>query len=239
MIIVKVPAVNGFGRTDGCEKAPNFIEKYFNKKFQEIKVDNSNIRKAQNTIFNKAKQFFSKRDRIIFIGGDHSISFPLTRVFFRKNKDSCLVVLDSHADFMPSMKEPSHEEWISALIKEHKIPIFLIGVKQIFNQEKKEIAKGNVRIIKFNKFLKSNFIQEIKKFPIVYLSLDLDVFPKNVFDAVAYPQERGLKLNQVCKIIKQIKPIVIDIVEYNPTKDKNKKNLKIIKEIIKCAALSQ
>jgi arginase family enzyme len=239
MIIVKVPAINGFGRTNGCEKAPDFIEKYFNKKFQGIKIDNSNIKETQETIFNQAKQFFSKKDRIIFIGGDHSISFPLTRAFFRKNKNSCLIVLDSHADFMPSMKEPSHEEWISALIREYNIPVFLVGAKQIFNQEKKEIAKGNIKIIKFNEFLKSNFIKEIIKFKNVYLSLDLDVFPKDIFDAVAYPQKRGLKLNQVSKIIKQIKPITTDIVEYNPNKDKNKKNLNVIREIIRCAASLQ
>jgi len=234
MLIVKVPAINGFGRTNGCEKAPGLIERRFKGKFLEIKVNNLNIKESQEKILNEARKFFLKNKRILFLGGDHSISFPLVRAFSQKNS-GCLVVLDSHADSMPSMKEPSHEEWLSAFLKFKNIPVFLIGTKQIFQKEKKELTDQKVSIIPFNRVGNiDNVIKKINQHKKVYFSLDLDVFSSDVFNAVAYPQKRGLNLKQVLKLIKKIKPYAMDIVEFNPKKDKNDKNVKILKEIIKC-----
>lgn len=116
-----------------------------------------------------------------------------------------------------------------------KIKITAISPKQVFKKEEEELGKGKTTVVRFSEFKNKSFLKDIQKFQNIYLSIDLDVFSEKTFDAVAYPQKKGLNLLEVLEFIKTINPKVLDIVEYNPNKDKNKKNLNVIKEIIKCA----
>ena len=137
MFIVKVPGINGLGKTNGCEKAGNLIladlnEIYSNERnvpidvkildLEEIHLDNSNLVEASKLIYENALKTFKTKPKTIFIGGDHSISYPLTKAFFEdcksSNKEPCLIVFDAHPDCMKPMKEPTHEEWLRALIED-------------------------------------------------------------------------------------------------------------------------
>ena len=115
MKLVKIGFINGLGRTRGCEKAPNAIikalkdiwskEQDSEKKFdvEEIKVDNSNIEKSMKKIIKESAEHFSEKEKAIFVGGDHSVSFALVNSFKFVYRNSGLVVLDAHADCMKPM----------------------------------------------------------------------------------------------------------------------------------------
>ena len=95
MLIVKVPFINGLGKTKGCEKAPDILA----KNAEEIKVDNDNANQSLKEIYSKAVQILKKGERFLFIGGDHSISYPLAKAFSKvSRKKKCLIVFDAHAD---------------------------------------------------------------------------------------------------------------------------------------------
>ena len=79
------------------------------------------VREPQKLIYKNAKEIFLEQDKALFLGGDHSISYSLVKAFKDVNGiDSFLVVFDAHADCMDSrgMKEPTHEEWLRALIEQ-------------------------------------------------------------------------------------------------------------------------
>jgi arginase family enzyme len=236
MIIVKIPGINGLNRTKGCELTPDVLEKKYNRKFLSIILDNSNIENSQKNIFQESKKLFNRSTKYLFIGGDHSISFPISKSFFSKYKNSCLVCFDSHGDAMPSLKEPTHEEWLGALLNYKPIPVFLIGVKQLFEQEKHILNKKKVNITYFKDFSKqeNSLINQISRFKEVYISLDLDVFSNKDFKSLAYPQKRGLNLDRIIKFIKKINPRAIDIVEFNIKKDKKNKEINKLLKIVKC-----
>jgi len=131
MYIVKVPGINGLGKTKGCEKAPNVVlealkEIHSNENgkpidsrlldLEEIHLENSNLELTNNLIYKNSFKMFETQPRTVFVGGDHSISYSLTRGFFDScqnlGKEPCLIVFDAHADCMIPMKEPTHEEWL-------------------------------------------------------------------------------------------------------------------------------
>ena len=71
MFIVKVPGINGLGRTKGCEKAGNAVldsikDIYSNEQgkpidvklldLEEIHLDNSNLEKANELIYKNSKE---------------------------------------------------------------------------------------------------------------------------------------------------------------------------------------
>ena len=136
MYIVKVPGINGLNKTQGCEKAGNAIldslkEIYSNEQgipidvrlldLEEIHLDNLDIEKSQELIYKNSLKIFEVQPRTIFLGGDHSVSYPIGKAFvdYSKNsgKEPCLIIFDAHADCMQPMNEPTHEEWLRALIE--------------------------------------------------------------------------------------------------------------------------
>lgn len=129
MHIVKVPGINGLGKTDGCEKAGNAILKCLKEEIysseagkpidfdllnlEESHVDNLNVEAAQKLIYKNCLEMFENNSKTIFIGGDHSISYSIGKAFLdncrREGKESCLIVFDSHADCMKPMGVESED----------------------------------------------------------------------------------------------------------------------------------
>src|SRR3989344_5025267 len=96
VFIVKVPGINGLGKTNGCENAGNSIleslkEIHSNEQgipidvklldLEEIHLDNSNLEFSNNLIYENSLEMFETKPKIIFLGGDHSISFSMTKAF--------------------------------------------------------------------------------------------------------------------------------------------------------------
>ena len=86
-MIVKTP-FRGLDRTEGAEEAPDKIldalkeiwlneqgkKPYFNT--ESINIVKNNVDENLATIENSAEEFLKKaNDRVIFLGGDHSISY--------------------------------------------------------------------------------------------------------------------------------------------------------------------
>jgi len=71
----------------------------------------------------------------------------------------------------------------------------------------------------------------------VYLSIDIDVIDPKYAPAVNYPEPNGLTKNKFFKLIKSInknqQPIITDIVEIVPSKDKRNKTIKLARKLIK------
>ena len=98
MILVKIPFLNGLGKTYGCEKAPEEIIKALEEIFssesgkkidfsvQDINIDSSNIEDSSKKIQGESRKFFEKDEKVVFIGGDHSLSYSLAREFSKKNR---------------------------------------------------------------------------------------------------------------------------------------------------------
>ena len=131
MFIVKVPGINGLGKTKGCERTGNAILEYLKEihsneegkiidssllDLEEIHLDNTNLELTNRLIYENSLETFEAKPQTVFLGGDHSISYSIGKAFLdycrKERKKPCLIVFDSHADCMPPMKEPTHEEWL-------------------------------------------------------------------------------------------------------------------------------
>src|SRR3990167_7124698 len=103
MLVVKVPGVNGLGKTEGCEKAGNAVleslkEIYSNESgkpidvrlldLEEIHLDNSDSKRKNQLIYENALETFETKPKTVFLGGDHSVSFSLCRAFLNHCKNS-------------------------------------------------------------------------------------------------------------------------------------------------------
>ncbi len=143
------------------------------------------------------------------------------------SEKSFLIVFDAHADCMKPMKEPTHEEWLRAVIEKGFNPenIILIGARKIEEQEKKFLKQIKIKCFsEINDFeVVADYITERANGKEVYISIDIDVLDSSFAPGVNYPEPLGLSAKEffyLLKIIFKI-PIIkaIDVVEIVPEID--------------------
>ena len=235
MFIVKVPGINGLGKTRGCEKAGNAVLEslkgiYSNEQgkpidvglldLEEIHLDNSNLEKANNLIAKNAIEVFETKVKTLFLGGDHSITYSLGKTFLEYckslEKEPCLIIFDAHPDCMLSVnsKIPTHEEWLRALI-EQGFPaenILLVGVRNSDPYEIEFLSRSRIRVVGMNQLLEDlrdtcDVIMEFSNQKELYLSLDIDVIDPAFAPATGYAEPGGLTSRQFLYLIQRLNKI--------------------------------
>jgi len=256
MKLAKVPLINGLGKTIGCEKTPDLIienlkeiysneqEKFIDVNLMDIesfKVNNEDIEDSLNDLYDFAFKIFKSSHKSFFIGGDHSISYPLVRAFFDycqsmedgKIKEPCLIVFDAHPDLMPVAfdKAPSHEEWLRKLI-EDGFPvenIILVGLRNSDKEELSFISKSKLKKISINSFLEDinevcDSLMEFASKKELYVSIDIDVVDPGFAPGTGYLEPGGFSSRELIYLLQRINKMkslrAIDLVEINAEKDK-------------------
>ena len=261
MQIIKVPGINGLGKTKGCEKAGNEIlaslkEIYSNEQgkpidvklldLEEIHLDNDNLDLTNKLIYENSLKSLDK-DRVIFLGGDHSISYSIGKAFLKycgdNEKEPCLIVFDSHPDCMPANKNPTHEEWLRALIEAgfSSKNILLVGLRNSDSEEIRYIAEKKIRTINLDSIIVDiedicDTIMEFSNSKQLYLSLDVDVVDPAFAPGTGYREPGGLTSREMIYLVKRLNKVkglkAIDIVETNPSLDKDGMTVKLGAKIL-------
>jgi len=257
VFIVKVPMINGLGKTKGCERAGNAIleslkEIHSNEQgnvidsslldLEEIHLDNNNLELSNKLIYENSLKIFETKPRVVFLGGDHSISYSTTKALLdnciSENKHPCLIVFDSHADCMTPMKEPTHEEWLRKLIEEGfpKENVLIVGLRNVCKDEIKFLKENKIKTLSIANLTEDlqemcDTIMEFSNGKELYVSIDIDVIDPVFAPATGYPEVGGLSSRQFIYLIQRIKKIktlrAVDLVEINEKKDEKNGNITV------------
>ena len=239
--IIKVPGINGLSNTKGTRNSGNAIIKQINTiinskgktinkqdfDIEEIHVDNNNLKQQQQLIYENSLKAYEENNKTIFLGGDHSISYSTIKAFFDYNsqqkKQSFIIIFDAHVDLMKPMQEPSHEEWLRAIIEKYSSKnILLVGARKIDKKEKTFFGKNKIRIISIEQFTAdiqdtTEFIMESSQGRPLYISIDIDVIDPHSAPATHFREDHGLTSQQMLYIVKKLALMrnlkAIDIVE--------------------------
>jgi len=232
MFIVKVPGINGLGKTKGCERAGNAIiaelkNIYTNEQgkiiepekldLEEIHLDNSNLELTNKLIYKNSFKAFETKIKTVFLGGDHSISYSLTHAFFdycdNCGKKPFLIVFDAHPDCMKPIdkKFPTHEEWLRGLI-EDGFPsenILLVGIRNSDAQELSFLRESKIRVISMNQLLENlndscEIIMEFAVNQELYVSIDIDFIDPAFAPSTGYLEPGGLSSREFIYLIQRI-----------------------------------
>ena len=254
MEIVRVRLINSMGKTNGCEDAPVEILKSLKDikssesgklieldklRFEEIHVDLNNLEEAEHLIFENSKEVFEKNFKAFFIGGDHSISYPIVRAFEKVEKNPLLIVFDAHADCNEPGKEPTHEEWLRALIEQgfDSSKIILISARNLYGEEIEFLKENKVTLISMD-VLQEDLegvcdlvMERARGSGGFYISIDIDcVDPANA-PGTGYLEPGGMSSRELIYFIKRLALLDnfrgADIVEINPSKDINGMTVKL------------
>lgn len=271
MFIVKVPGINGLGKTKGCERSGNAMLKILKEEIysseagksieygkldlEEIHLDNENLNLTNKLIYENSLETYETKPKSIFLGGDHSISFSLTKAFLdyckKENKEPCLIVFDSRPNCEDVLNKsfPINLSWIRGLV-EAGFPaenILLVGIRNFLKEEMDFIKEKKIKKLSINEILLDienacDTIMEFANGKELYVSLDIGVADSVFAPATGYPEVGGLTSRQLIYLVQRINKIknlkAIDLVEINCEKDKKFDNLttklgaKILGELI-------
>ena len=176
--------------------------------------------------------------KTVFLGGDHSISFPLLRAHAKKYDNIILLHLDAHADLYDSFEGSRYSNACPfARIMEENLARKLIqaGIRTLTPHQREQAARWNVDILEMKD--RDAFQPPDTEAP-VYVSLDMDVLDPVFAPGVSHPEPGGLSTRELLDIIQSINaPIVgADIVEYNPLRDPTgitaRVAVKLLKELV-------
>jgi arginase family enzyme len=255
MQAIKVPGLNPEKGEDtrGCRNAGNEIIKLLdeiqvNEKgkiidrqlldLEEIHVNNFNLKEQEELIYENSLEAFEKKEKIAFLGGDHSISYPILNAFLdyskKERKIPCLIVFDSMPSCKKPEKFPENRQWLRAII-ENGFPIeniLLVGVNKMKREELEFISRNKIKIINLNQIEEdisetTDYITEFASGKMLYVSIDLNVLDSSL---------GGLKVRQLIYILSRIFLIkslkVLEISEVSIEKDKEKREVRIASKIL-------
>lgn len=266
MQIIKVPGLNNLGKNNGCRNAGNAIltelENIWSSEkgkiiqpelldLEELHVNNENLDEQEKLIFENSLEAFSEQDKVIFLGGDHSISYSIGKAFLehceKQDKEPCLIVFDAHADCMPETRNPTHEEWLRALIEKgfKAENILLVGARNLDKQEIEFLSKNKIKQINMNQLNNNleettDLIMEFASGKELYVSFDIDVVDPAFSPSTGYLEAGGLSSRQAVYIVQRIALMknlrAVDIVEIDSENDKSgmtvKLGAKLLAEVI-------
>lgn len=254
MQIIKCNLINTDGETLGCEKSPvkllqklrtmEYNEKgkplFFNHlNFGEIHIDSHNLEEANYLILKNAKEIFGRQEKVIFIGGDHSISYPIVTAFEKIEENPLLIIFDSCADCIDGGKEQRHNMWLRAIVEEGfpGSKIILISTRSFYEGELDYIKQKGITLISMD-VLQEDLqgvcdlvMERARGASGFYISIDIKSVDPAYAPGVSDIEPGGMSSRDLIYFVKRLSLLKnlrgADIVEIDSDKDLNGITLKL------------
>ncbi|WP_411030228.1 agmatinase [Spongiimicrobium sp. 3-5] len=159
--------------------------------------------------------------KMLTLGGDHSITFPLIKAHQEVYPKLDILHIDAHSDLYDSFNGDKYSHACPfARIMEQNLAARLVqvGIRTLNTHQSEQAEKYGVEIHQ----MRNLDLTKIKSFKNpLYISLDMDAFDPAFAPGVSHIEPGGLSSRQVLGLIQNLDAEVVgaDIVEYNPTRD--------------------
>jgi len=186
----------------------------------------NNFHKDSQEMLDRLSKLSISNKFIIFLGSDHSTTFPIINYLEKENPDFGIIVFDAHSDLRePLGKETWWHACVSRLIsKKHKTLIAGVRSQDFYEKEYlKTSDSNNLEIILANDLKKSqnNFNLELKNLPKkIFISIDVDFFDPSIIRNTNTPEPGGFDWFEINNLLQEVftrkEVIGVDIVEFAP-----------------------
>lgn len=160
--------------------------------------------------------------RVLSLGGDHSVTYPILKAFFSKYGPLNLLQLDAHPDLYDNFEgnryshacpfARAHED---GLLKRH----VQVGIRTMNTHQREQAERFGVEVIAMKDWEDS--VPAVEFEGPTYLSLDLDVLDPAFAPGISHYEPGGASVRQVITLIQNCPFDLVgaDVVELNPDRD--------------------
>lgn len=158
--------------------------------------------------------------RVLALGGDHSITFPLLRATAPRHQDLTILHIDAHPDLYDELDGNPHSHACPfARVMEAGLAARLVqvGIRTLNDHQRQQAERFGVEVFEMKDWALERLPELAGP---LYLSLDLDGLDPAFAPGVSHHEPGGLSTRQVLDILHRLPPLIgADIVEFNPHRD--------------------
>ena len=159
--------------------------------------------------------------RILALGGDHAISYPVVRAQAARYPGLTLVHFDAHPDLYDEFAGDrlSHACPFARIMEEKLVSrLVQIGIRTLNAPQRAQVERFGVELVEMKDF-RPDLVVEAEG-PI-YVSVDLDGLDPAFAPGVSHPEPGGLSTRDVIGVVQRLRGRVVgaDVVELNPLRD--------------------
>lgn len=179
-----------------------------------------------------------KEFKIISLGGNHSITYPIVKAFSKKYDKLNLLHFDAHPDLYDELdgNKLSHACPMARIMEgNHAKRLVQVGIRTMNRHQKEQAERFGVEV---NHMKNCTADMKFEFDGPVYITLDLDVLDPAFAPGISHHEPGGMSTRDLISIIQNLDSEIVgaDIVEYNPVRDLNGVTgmvaAKMLKEII-------
>jgi len=179
------------------------------------------VNEAPISIEKSFDKILSQHPKVLTLGGDHSITYPVVKAVAKKYPKLSILHLDAHADLYDSFEgnKFSHACPFARIMEEGLVSrLVQAGIRTLSTHQRGQASRFGVEIIEMKDW--DNSIEFNFEGP-VYLSLDIDAIDPAFAPGVSHHEPGGFTSREVITIIQKLKGNLVgaDLVEFNPTRD--------------------
>jgi arginase len=159
--------------------------------------------------------------RLLALGGDHSVSYPLLRAHSRHFPGLVVLHIDAHNDLYDELdgSRRSHACPFARLMEQGLLGrLVQVGIRAMTPHLRQQVERFGVEVIDMRAWMRGARPAIDGPF---YLSLDLDALDPAFAPGVSHHEPGGLSTREVLSLIQELPGPILgaDIVEYNPPRD--------------------
>ncbi len=190
---------------------------------------------AFDQIENEVEALLENGSKVISLGGDHSITYPILRAFAKSYKALNILHLDAHPDLYDELSGNRHSHACPfARIMEAELAVRLVqvGIRTMNGHQKEQADKFGVDVIDMQAV---STAKDLEFDGPVYLSIDLDCLDPAYAPGVSHHEPGGMSTREVLEVIHSFKGELVgaDIVELNPERDINGVTARVAAKLLK------
>jgi arginase len=223
----------------GPEKAPPIIRQAFHSDssnyFTESGIDLKNQggwtdsgdlhlpsgKEAIDAIESGIQNLLKHHDKILSLGGDHSITYPVVKAISKKYRNLNILHLDAHPDLYDHFEgnRYSHACPFARIMEEGLASrLVQVGIRTMNTYQLEQANRFGVEVFEMKNW---EGYKKIKFDGPIYISLDMDAIDPSFAPGVSHHEPGGFTSREIISILQNIHGNVIgaDLVEFNPTRD--------------------
>lgn len=178
---------------------------------------------AISKIENDVQEILSTSGKILSLGGDHSVTYPIIKALSKKHKKLNILHLDAHADLYHEFEgnKYSHACPFARIMEEGLVNrLVQVGIRTLTDHQREQADRFGVEIVEMK-----HWVPEMKFHfdDPVYVSLDMDAIDPGFAPGISHYEPGGFTPRELLSIIHKLEAEVVgaDLVEYNPARDIN------------------
>jgi agmatinase len=178
-------------------------------------------RPFDEVIIERVSKLVSGGNKILALGGDHSVTYPIIRSVAKEYGQLTILHIDAHPDLYEDFdgNPHSHASPFARIMENHLAKrLVQVGIRTFNSHQRKQAERYGVEVIEMKHWRDDHLFSLAGP---VYLSLDMDAIDPAFAPGVSHHEPGGFTSRQVLAILQNLNCELVgaDLVEYNPTRD--------------------